>query len=147
MENLIKTFAETEFYGIKINETLSTNKLYWKDNHNLDLSEFKKGILEFANLCKETKPKRAVIDARKLDLKGNPFLWVSGQKKIEGVEDYNPWFEREVAPLYNKAGILGLGVATGDPSAPGELLYTPEGVNFKIGYFTTFDDTLNWKLD
>lgn len=145
MNQEIKTIQDNEFYAIKLNENLSALKLAWKQNNKLDIMKFKEGIKVFAESNKTHKPKRAVIDARQLDPNGDPFGWVSGQTEIQGIESYYPWWEREVAPILNESQISGLGVATGDPNAPGEIP-SPEVANFKIAYFTNFDQVLAWEI-
>lgn len=145
MNQEIKVIKENEFFVIKLNESASALKLAWKKNSQLDIMEFKEGITAFAESNNTYKLERAIIDARHLDPNGDPFGWVSGQKKIEGVEEYNSWWSREIAPILNESQILGLGVATGDPNAPGEIP-TPEVASFKIAYFTDFDQVLGWGL-
>jgi len=145
MNEKIKAIQDNDFFVIKLNESISALKLLWKKNDKLDINTFKKGIVEFANSNKVHKPQKAIIDAHNLDPQGDPFGWVSGQKEIEGVEEYNSWWGREIAPILNESQILGLAVATGDPNAPGEIP-APEGVNFKIAYFTDFNQLLAWKL-
>lgn len=141
----IKTIKENEFYAINLNDSISALKLAWKENSQLDITEFKKGIIAFAESNSTHKPQRAFIDASQLNPNGNPVGWVSGQKEIEGVEEYNSWWGREIAPILNESQILGLAVATGNPNAPGEIP-SPEVANFKIAYFTDFDQLLAWEL-
>jgi hypothetical protein len=119
--------------------------LDWKHVTGLSLVDFKNCVAEFASNCKRYKPVRVVIDARELDPNGDVIGWVSGQKRIEGEEEYNSWWIREIVPFYHEAGISVLSVATGNPNAPGELPNVPKGVNFRIGYFTDLETAMQWK--
>ncbi len=146
MDLKTKPVKNTDYYSIEALEKNSAIILCWKAHDELDIANFKKGIIDFATICKNYRPLRALIDARQLDTKGNPFGWVTGLKAIADLEPYNPWWAREIAPIFNIAQIEGLGVATGDPAAPGQLPSVPEGVNFKIGYFPDMDKVMAWRI-
>ena len=118
--------------------------LDWKHVTNLTLADFKNCVAEFASYCKKYRPGRAVIDARALDPDGDVLGWVSGQKKIDGEEEYKSWWIRELIPLYNEAGISSLSVATGNPNAPGKVAYPPETFHFKVGYLNDLDAAMLW---
>lgn len=134
--------VETALYSIIQS---GTSLLFtWKQAEYFSVDAMARGISEFANHCKDIRPKNAVIDARLVDPQSPALGWVSGQQKVDGQEDYNTWWMREIVPLYHDAKIESLGVATGNPQAPGELMETLEGVNFKIGYFDGLDDASNW---
>jgi len=48
-----------------------------------------------------------------------------------------------IVPLYHNAGLVRLGVATGDPDSPGEVPSPPD-VTFKMGYFHDSEAAANW---
>ena len=118
----------------------------WKQIADLSLENFKAGVASFANQCKKHRPKRIVFDARMLASHLDLIGWISGRKKIDNEETYSSWWLQNIVPSYHEVGILSLAVATGDPSAPGELPNKPEGVNFKVGYFPDLESALAWEL-
>ena len=149
MENTIKNgkiVQDNELNRVTLTEDKQALLFVWKHVSGLTLLDFKDGIAQFAaGLCKTYKPARAIFDARLLDSSGDPFAWVTGQKKFEGEEEYNTWWMREIVPIYNEAGISSLSVATGDPNAPGELKNMSEQVHFKVGYFEGIETAMEWK--
>lgn len=116
----------------------------WKPAPGLSARDFAAGIAEFADQCKAQHPTKAVIDARNLDQSSEAFQWLRGHVEPTDLDAYDPWWFKEIVPLYHDAGIASLAVATGDPNAPGELAEVPPGVKFKMGYFHDLDHALGW---
>ncbi|MBI3524716.1 MAG: hypothetical protein HY066_09335 [Betaproteobacteria bacterium] len=139
-----KTIKESDQYTVVKSGDGSELCFTWSHTEGLGLGDFKKGIIEFVNQCKTHRPIHAVFDARRLDKDSPAFGWVSGQQKFEGEEEYMSWWTREVAPGYNSSKIATLGIATGNPEAPGEIPKPPPGVDFKLGYFNSLEDVRNW---
>jgi len=139
------TVAKTEQYNIVFDKGNSTLLLNWEKMAGLDIENFKEGIIKFAKHSQTYKPEHVLIDARSLDPDGDPLAWVSGHKAFANVEEYNSWWLREIVPAYHEARIVSLGVATGNPNAPGELPQVPPGANFKIGYFDDLDSVIKWQ--
>ena len=139
-----KTLKEHEQYHIS--QSGQDLLFTWKFVAGLSIEDMAKGIVDFANYCNTHKPKRALIDARQLDPICPALGWVSGQQSFPDQEEYMHWWQREVLPLYNSAGIVSLAVATGNPNAPGAIAENPPGVNFKMGYFNELDDASHWDI-
>lgn len=137
-----KTIKENKQYTIS--QSGSNLVFTWKQVTDLSIEDMAKGIIEFAGQCKNHQPDHALIDARLLNPKSPAIGWVSGQQRFDDQEAYMAWWTREIAPIYNDAGISRLAVATGNPNAPGELSENPPGVEFKMGYFNGLDDATNW---
>ncbi|MFV1999026.1 MAG: hypothetical protein ACC654_01525 [Acidimicrobiia bacterium] len=129
--NVIK---ELEHYSISLSRDGTTMLFGWNDTRGLSALKFADGITDFAASCVTHQPTRAVIDARQLDQGSEAFSWLRGQTQVDGLDAYDPWWLQTIVPLYHDAHIAALAVATGDPTAPGEVPTPPE-VNFKIGYF------------
>jgi len=117
--------------------------LDWKSTSGLSATDFAEGIAKFATHCTIAKPARAVIDARKLDQSSEAVSWLRAQRAVDGLDSYESWWAAEIVPLYNRAEIASLTVATGDPNAPGEIP-APEGAGFAIGYFGDLDTARTW---
>ncbi|MFV1991357.1 MAG: hypothetical protein ACC652_11530 [Acidimicrobiales bacterium] len=135
-----------EQYSIELTEDRDTLTFSWKFVAGLSAEHFADGIVRFADQCNAHKPTRAAIVAMALDPDSPAMGWLRSAEKVDGREEYDPWWAREIVPVYHEAGIAGLGVATGDPNAPGEV-ETPPGVNFKMGYFNDLAAVLAWQLD
>lgn len=116
----------------------------WKSISGLNATDFASGINRFATQCEAERPSRAVIDARQLDQTSQAAKWLRNQEAIEGLDAYQAWWEREIIPLYNAAGIDALTVATGDPNAPGEIP-APEQARFAVAYLTDVDSARTWQ--
>ena len=134
-----------EHYSIVASEDQQSLVFNWKFVKGLGAEGFAAGIEQFAFQCKTHRPARAVIDARSLDPASPAMGWLRSQLVVEGLEPYEPWWANAVLPIYHEARISGLGIATGDPDAPGEVGTQP-GVNFKMGYFTDVDAVLSWPV-
>jgi len=141
-----KTLEENNQYSFVLSDEKETILLFtWKHVPGLSGSDFQAGIAAYAKLCEIHKPTKAVIDASSLDQASQAIAWLRGNN--DGMsEDYNTWWTRAIVPVYHKAGILALSVATGDPNAPGELPNVPPGVEFKIGYFPDLDAAMSWEV-
>lgn len=127
------TIEENAQYSIQ--EAGESLVFTWHHVSGLSIADMADGVRAFAELCERHRPGIAVIDARALDQSSPGFLWVSGQKEFEGQEAYMAWWGREILPVYNRAGVAALAVATGNPEAPGALPESPPGANFRMGYF------------
>lgn len=141
-----KIIEENERYSFVLTEDKTVLMFSWKHIEGLIVEIFQKGIAEFAAQCKAHKPTRAVIDAAELDQGSPAVAWLRGQNTDTDKEDYITWWTREIVPMFHDAGIVSLAVGTGDPNAPGELPEIPPGVNFKIGYFPSFESAMQWKV-
>lgn len=132
-------------YGFELSEDRKTLLFTWKRVEGLSVAIFKKGILEFAELCQSHGPAYAVINAAALDQMSPAVAWLRSQEGVSEPEDYNSWWMREIVPLYRVAGVSSLAVATGDPKAPGELSDLPPAVSFRMGYFPDLETSLAWQ--
>ena len=128
-----ETIEDNAQYGVQ--EAGASLVFTWHPIAGLSIADMADGVRAFAELCERRRPEIAVIDARGLDQGSPGFLWVSGQKEFEGQEAYMAWWGREILPIYNRAGVSALAVATGNPEAPGALPESPPGAKFRMGYF------------
>jgi len=119
--------------------------LAWKSVPGLLVQDFAEGVSKLAMQCGIRQPKYAVIDAQKLDPTSPAVAWLRGEGTDANGDNYQTWWMRDIVSAYNDAGIVSLAVATGDPSAPGELQETPPGVNFKIAYFPELSAATTWR--
>jgi len=142
-----KIIEENSQYTFLFNKEEMVFMFRWKFVDGLDVDYFEKGITAFALLCKEYKPRYAVIDASELDQNSPAVAWLHGRISNTQEEDYMTWWLREIVPIYHDSGIVSLAVGTGDPNAPGELSNSPPEVKFKIGYFQKFESALQWKVE
>ncbi len=115
----------------------------WKSVKGLSASDFRQGILAYAQQCQQHGPAKAVINAMVLDQTSEAIAWLRGDNSHQN-ESYDDWWAREIVPLYHSGNIATLAVATGDPNAPGELPNVPSFVKFKIGYFPDLQSSLQW---
>lgn len=138
------TITENEAYSFTRLENEQALLFTWKHVPGLEVAVFRTGIVEFAKLCAELRPQKGIIDATKLDQESPAVAWLRGQSAT-AEEAYDAWWMREIVPTYNACHLAGLAVATGDPSAPGELPNMPEAVAFKVGYFADLETSLNWQ--
>ena len=136
--------VENEAYGFVLSEDQRVLLFIWKRVEGLSIELFKRGISEFAELCRNHRPSNAVIDAGALDQESPAVAWLRSSG-VESTEGYMDWWAREIVPLYNHAGIASLAVATGDPNAPGMLPNLPPEVRFKVGYFPDLETSLAWQ--
>lgn len=136
--------TKNDAYSFTKLETEKTLLFTWKHVPGLEIDIFKSGIVEFAKLCSEFLPKKGIIDATKLDQESPAVTWLRGESQTEE-EKYDAWWMHKIVPTYNSSQLVGLAVATGDPSAPGELPKAPEGVAFKMGYFADLKSSVDWQ--
>ena len=128
--------------------TLPNTKILLMDWHyfeGLSTKIFRDAISEFAELCMEHGPKKAVIDATELDPKSPAVNWLRGDNANEE-QAYGDWWLSRIAPKYRQANIDVLAVATGDPNAPGEIDAYGPNLGFKVAYLNDLDDAMNWPL-
>ena len=141
-------FEENDGYGFSLSDDKSVLSFFWKHIEGLSVEMFGKGSADFAARCKNHKPARAVVDAAELDQNIPTVAWLRGQSVDTDKGDYTSWWVREIVPFFHDAGIVSPAVGTGDPNAPGagERPEMPPGVNFRVGYFSSFDSALNWNV-
>lgn len=118
--------------------------LAWKETPGLSADDFASGITRFATHCEQGKPTRAVIDARRLDQTSQATSWLRNQETVDGLDPYQTWWEREIDPRYNAAGIDSMAVATGDPNAPGQIP-SPTSAHFAVAYLSDLDAARTWQ--
>lgn len=131
---------ETDQYRIvKIDGGALTMLLDWKRiEGQLSVEDDRRTVQRFAELCSAHKPHRAVIDVHRLE--------DQEEATDHDHEDFGPWWTREIVPAYHEAGVAGLAIVIGDPTAPGETDDLPPGVQFKRGYFSDLQAALSWQL-
>ena len=138
------TILENNSYSFSRLETEDAILFTWKHIPGLEVSLFKAGLQAFAELCRQHNPAKGIIDATALDQQSAAVAWLRGQSDAEA-QTYDNWWLEEIVPKYNAANLTGLAVATGDPSAPGELPNLPEAVKFKVGYFPDIAASVDWQ--
>ena len=136
---------ENKQYSMVLSEDKKTILFDWKFVAGLGAGDFRAGIIEFAGRCKKHRPTRAVISAAALDQGSPAVAWLRSQNVDADEEEYGAWWAREIVPLYHEAGITSLAVATGDPSAPGEVADSAPQIRFKMGYFPDLETALSWQ--
>ena len=134
--------AEDSQYRCVRNRAEDALLFEWKSVPDLSVADFQRGLVAFAEQCKARKPARTVIDATSLDVNSPALAWVSGQQP--GDDPYLDWWTRELVPAYNEAGFARLGVATGNPNAPGRAVDVPPGAAFQMGYFSDLPSADRW---
>jgi len=144
MENA-NAIIEHDHYTISLSDDGTMMLFDWIQNSGLSALDFAQGITDFAGQCVAHQPARAVVDARHLDQESEAFSWLRGQIQIDGLDAYDPWWMQTIVPLYHDAGIAAMAVATGDPTAPGEVPTPPE-VNFQIGYFPDLESASSFAI-
>jgi hypothetical protein len=114
--------------------------LDWKQiEGRLSVDDDRGTVRRLAELCRDRKPQRVVIDVRRLE--------DQEEAGDHDHEDFGSWWLREIVPAYHEAGIAGLAIVIGAPNAPGETDDLPPGMRFKRGYFSDLRAALDWHLD
>ena len=135
--------ANETAYRFEMLDDRNTLLFSWKPLRGVDPALFRKAISEFAQLCKEHRPARGVIDAQALDQSSSAFAWLRGAEEGQS-ETYDDWWARDILPVYVQAELKKLAVATGNPDAPGEIPVPDNAGVFRMGYFYSLEDALSW---
>ncbi len=138
-----ETLEDHDHYRISTSADSETILFEWKHAPGLSAGDFAAGITNYATHCTTHQAAHGVIDARALDPDSQAMAWLRGKTDVEGLDPYDTWWAQTILPLYHKAGLVRLGVATGDPNSPGEVPSAPE-VNFKMGYFHDTESASSW---
>ena len=139
-----KIIQQSDQYRFTLDEKIQTLFFYWEYVEGLSIETFQQAIKEFAVLCEEHRPTKAVIDAEKLDQQSPAVDWLRSQDSEAYQESYMEWWMREIAPIYCEAKISSLAVGTGAPNAPGEVFNLPPEISFKVGYFPNLQSAIQW---